>query len=138
MLFFSTKQRATEGAIAFAMSIECALGPAMHMIARRADRPTAITPGVDKACDTEDFVNELRSRTHIAQNTSGRSAAIDGRTTRHGSYAVSPRIRNLLKARSRGSFSTCPARPLQNCRSSGMRRCQLLEPRNTRTLVSSP
>jgi hypothetical protein len=128
MLFFSTKQRATE----------CALGPALHMIARRADRPTAITPGVDKACDTEDFVNELRSRTHIAQNTSGRSAAIDGRTTRHGSYAVSPRIRNLLKARSRGSFSTCPARPLQNCRSSEMRRRQELEPRKTRTLVSSP
>ena len=100
MLFFSTKQRATEGAIAFAMSIECALGPALHMIARRADRPTAITPGVDKACDTEDFVNELRSMNvtpHVAQNTSGRSSAIDGRTTRHGGYAVSQRIRKRIE-----------------------------------------
>jgi len=31
------------------------------MIARRADRPTAITLGVDKACDAEDFISELRS-----------------------------------------------------------------------------
>jgi hypothetical protein len=31
------------------------------MIARRADRPTAITLGVDKAYDAEDFVNEMRS-----------------------------------------------------------------------------
>jgi hypothetical protein len=29
---------------------------------------------------------------HVAQNTSGRSSAIDGRTTRHGGYAVSQRI----------------------------------------------
>jgi Transposase DDE domain len=26
---------------------------------------------------------------HVAQNTSGRSSAIDGRTMRHGGYAVS-------------------------------------------------
>jgi hypothetical protein len=111
------------------------------MIAARADRPTAITLGVDNACDAEDFVNELRSMNvtpHVAQNTSDRRSAIDGRTTRHGSYAVSPRIRILLRARSAASFSTRPMRPLQNCRSSGMRRYQPLEPRNTRTLVSSP
>jgi len=29
------------------------------MIARRADRPTAITLGVDNAYESEDFVNEL-------------------------------------------------------------------------------
>ena len=29
---------------------------------------------------------------HVAQNTSGRSSAIDGRTTRHGGYAASQRI----------------------------------------------
>jgi hypothetical protein len=34
---------------------------ALHMIEPRADRPTAITLGADKAYDTEDFVNELRS-----------------------------------------------------------------------------
>ncbi|WP_439360344.1 IS5 family transposase [Bradyrhizobium sp. DASA03007] len=60
---------------------------ALHMIEPRADRPTAITLGADKAYDAEDFVNELRSMSvtpHVAQNTSGRSSAIDGRTARHG------------------------------------------------------
>ena len=32
---------------------------ALHMIEPRADRPTAITLGADKAYDAEDFVNEL-------------------------------------------------------------------------------
>ena len=60
---------------------------ALAMIEPRADRPRAITLGADKAYDAEDFVNELRSMTvtpHVAQNTSGRSSAIDARTTRHG------------------------------------------------------
>ena len=48
------------------------------------------------------------------------------------------RVLILLRVRSAGSFSTRPARPLQNCRIGGMRRCHELEPRNTRTLVSSP
>ena len=42
----------------------------------------------DKAYDAEDF--ELRSMNatpHVAQNTNGRSSAIDGRTTRHAGYA---------------------------------------------------
>ena len=43
------------------MQIEYGLRPALHMIARCAKRPTAVTPGVDKAYDAEDFVNELRS-----------------------------------------------------------------------------
>ena len=53
---------------------------ALHMIEPRADRPQAITLGADKAYDVEDFVNELRSMKvtpHVAQNTSGRSSAID-------------------------------------------------------------
>jgi transposase len=73
---------------------------ALHMIEPRADRPTAITLGADKAYDTEDFVNELRSMkvtAHVAQNTSGRSSAIDGRTTRHRGYAVSQRIRKRIE-----------------------------------------
>jgi hypothetical protein len=60
---------------------------ALAMIEPRADRPRAITLGADKAYDAEDFVNELRSMTVtplVAQNTSGRSSAIDARTTRHG------------------------------------------------------
>jgi transposase len=66
---------------------------ALHMIEPRADRPQAITLGADKAYDAEDFINELRSmnvRPHVAQNTSGRSSAIDRRTTRHSGYASQP------------------------------------------------
>lgn len=72
---------------------------ALHMIEPRADRPAAITLGADKAYDTQDFVNELRAMNvtpHVAQNTSGRSSAIDGRTTRHSGYAVSQRIRKRI------------------------------------------
>ena len=77
---------------------------ALAMIEPRADRPRAITLGADKAYDAEDFVNELRSMTvtpHVAQNTSGRSSAIDARTTRHGGYAISQRYRRGVGLRSR-------------------------------------
>ena len=73
---------------------------ALHMIEPRADRLQAITLGADKAYDTEDFVNELRSMKvtpHVAQNLSGRSSAIDGRTTRHSGYSVSQRIRKRIE-----------------------------------------
>ena len=73
---------------------------ALHMIEPRADRPNAITLGADKAYDAEDFVNELRAMNatpHVAQNTSGRSSAIDGRTTRHAGYAVSQCIRKRIE-----------------------------------------
>ncbi len=73
---------------------------ALHMVEPRADRPTAITLGADKAYDVEDFVNELRSMKvtpHVAQNTRGRSSAIDGRTTRHSGYSVSQRIRKRIE-----------------------------------------
>jgi transposase len=73
---------------------------ALHMIEPLADWPRAITLGADKAYDAEDFINELRSMQvtpHVAQNTSGRRSAIDGRTTRHGGYAVSQRIRKRIE-----------------------------------------
>src|SRR3984957_2945004 len=73
---------------------------ALHMIEPRADRPTPITLGADKAYDAEDFVNELRSMNatpHVAQNASGRSSAIDRRTTRHAGYALSQRIRKRIE-----------------------------------------
>jgi transposase len=69
---------------------------ALYMIEPRAERPRAITLGADKAYDAEDFINELRAMKvtpHVAQNTNGRRSAIDGRTTRHGGYLVSQRIR---------------------------------------------
>ncbi|HEU4357318.1 MAG TPA: IS5 family transposase [Xanthobacteraceae bacterium] len=73
---------------------------ALHMIEPRADRPRPITLGADKAYDADDFVNELRSMNatpHVAQNASGRSSAIDGRTTRHAGYAMSQRIRKRIE-----------------------------------------
>lgn len=73
---------------------------ALAMIEPHADRPQAITLGTDKAYDAQDFVNELRSMRvtpHVAQNTNGRRSAIDGRTTRHGGYAVSQRIRKRIE-----------------------------------------
>ena len=73
---------------------------ALHMIEPRTDRPRAITLAADKGYDAEDFVNELRSMNatpHVAQNTSGRSSAIDRRTTRHAGYAVSQRIRKRIE-----------------------------------------
>ena len=54
----------------------------------------------DKAYDAEDFINELRSMKvtpHVAQNNNGRASAIDGRTTRHASYAISQRIRKKIE-----------------------------------------
>jgi IS5 family transposase len=72
----------------------------LHMIEPHADRPHAITLGADKAYDTQDFVNELRSMRvtpHVAQNISGRSSAIDGRTTRCAGYGVSLRIRKRIE-----------------------------------------
>ncbi|MDP2621445.1 MAG: IS5 family transposase [Hyphomicrobiales bacterium] len=73
---------------------------ALHMIEPHADRPRRITLGGDKGFDAEDFVNELRSMgitPHVAQHTNGRRSAIDGRTTRHGGYAVSQRIRKRIE-----------------------------------------
>jgi transposase len=73
---------------------------ALHMIEPRADRPQAITLAADRGYDAEDFINELRSMKvtpHVAQNTSGRASAIDGRTTRHAGYAVSQRIRKRIE-----------------------------------------
>ena len=73
---------------------------ALALIEPHADRPRPITLGPDKGYDAEDFVNELRSMRvtpHVAQNTSGRRSAIDGRTTRHAGYRVSQRIRKRIE-----------------------------------------
>ncbi len=58
------------------------------------------TMGGDKGYDTRDCVADLRRRgvtPHVAQNTNGRSSAIDGRTTRHPGYATSQRIRKRVE-----------------------------------------
>jgi transposase len=59
-----------------------------------------VTLGADKNYDTHDFVRQLRElqvTPHVAQHTSGRSSAIDGRTTRHLGYAVSQRKRKCVE-----------------------------------------
>ena len=58
------------------------------------------TVGGDKNYDTRDCVEATRKRgvtPHVAQNTSGRSSAIDGRTTRHKGYARSQRVRKRVE-----------------------------------------
>ena len=58
------------------------------------------TLGADKGYDTRGCVKALRQRgvtPHVAQNTSGRSSAIDGRTTRHPGYEISLRIRKRVE-----------------------------------------
>ncbi len=64
-----------------------------------------ITVGGDKGFDTAGFVaagfvaalKQLNATPHVAQNTSNRRSAIDGRTTRHPGYAVSQRIRKRIE-----------------------------------------
>lgn len=62
--------------------------------------PPGATLGADKGYDTRAFVDALRGlgiTPHIAQNTSNRSSAIDGRTTRHPGYLVSQQKRKLVE-----------------------------------------
>ena len=58
------------------------------------------TVGADRGYDTRDFVAGCRERAitpHVAQNTSGRSSAIGGRTTRHIGYVISQRRRKRVE-----------------------------------------
>ena len=58
------------------------------------------TLAADKAYDTADFVAGCREHgvtPHVAQNTTNRRSAIDGRTTRHGGYAVSIKTRAWIE-----------------------------------------
>jgi len=73
---------------------------ALEMIEAHADRPVRVTLGADKGYDAADFVAELRELNvvpHVAQNTSGRRSAIDGRTTRHETYRTSQRVRKRIE-----------------------------------------
>ena len=58
------------------------------------------TLGADKGFDAKEFVAELRERRvtpHVAQNTSRRRSAIDGRATWHPGYALSQRARKRIE-----------------------------------------
>src|SRR5262245_124148 len=58
------------------------------------------TVGADKQYDTAEFVAAMRQRRitpHVAQNTTNRASAIDGRTTSWPGYALSLRIRSRVE-----------------------------------------
>jgi len=67
-------------------------------VRERGFHPTTLAG--DKNYDTRQCVADLRERgvtPHVAQNTSGRSSAIDARTTRHAGYGVSQRLRKRVE-----------------------------------------
>jgi transposase len=73
---------------------------AAAMIVRHSPGAQRITLGADKGFDTVDFVADMRAfnvTPHIAQNTSGRRSAIDGRTTRHAGYEISQQKRKRVE-----------------------------------------
>ncbi len=64
---------------------------ALHMMEARADRPRTVTLAADKAYDTEDFVNELRTMRvtpHVAQSTVAEARRSTG--ARRGTAAIWP------------------------------------------------
>jgi transposase len=71
----------------------------LRLVARqRRRRRGRLSVGADKGYDTADFVASLRAlgaTAHVAAKS--RSSAIDGRTTRHRSYATSQRRRKLVE-----------------------------------------
>ncbi len=64
----------------------------------RGVRPRTL--GADKSYDTRECVAAMRKRKvtpHVAQNTTGRRSAIDGRTTSWPGYRVSQRVRKRVE-----------------------------------------
>lgn len=64
--------------------------------------PTAkrVTVAGDKGYDSQAFVEDCRGlkvTPHVAQNTTNRRSAIDGRTTRHAGYTVNQRVRKRIE-----------------------------------------
>ena len=58
------------------------------------------TIGADKSYDTRDCVHNLRAlgvTPHVAQNTTGRRSAVDGRTTRAPGYGASQKVRRRIE-----------------------------------------
>jgi transposase len=73
---------------------------AITLLKRRREGKRRGTVGADKAYDTKDFVRQCREQQvtpHVAQNTTNRRSAIDGRVTRHEGYAVSQRKRKRIE-----------------------------------------
>ena len=72
---------------------------ALALVRERLGRQR-VTVGGDKNYDTHEFVQDLRAlqaTPHVAQHTTRRTSAIDGRTTRHPGYAVSQQKRQRVE-----------------------------------------
>ena len=75
---------------------------AKAMIGKIAPRKRRVTVAADKNYDTFGFakaMRELNVTPHVTQNTTkkGRRSSIDGRTTRHSSYAASQKFRKRIE-----------------------------------------
>lgn len=73
---------------------------AADMLSGVAKKHRRITVGGDKAYDTDGFVKAVRKLKvvpHVAQNTTNRKSAIDGRTTCNPGYKVSLRLRKRVE-----------------------------------------
>jgi transposase len=73
---------------------------AVTMLGRLPRRRRRRTVAADKAYDTAGFVADCRDlgvTPHVAQNTTRRRSAIDGRTTRHAGHRLSQRIRPRIE-----------------------------------------
>jgi transposase len=73
---------------------------AAEMLKRLPKSRRRRTVAGDKNYDTKNFVAEARAAgftAHVAQNDTNRRSAIDGRTTRHGGYTASQRIRKRVE-----------------------------------------
>ena len=73
---------------------------ALDMLARLPRRRRRRTVAADKAYDTAGFVADCRQlgvTPHVAQNTTKRRSAVDGRTTRHAGHRTSQRIRPRIE-----------------------------------------
>src|SRR5262249_2493172 len=69
-------------------------------VAMAMNLPARATLGGDKGYDTAGFVAALRTRgitPHVAQNTTHRRSAVDGRTTRHAGYTISQQKRKRIE-----------------------------------------
>ena len=73
---------------------------AAEAMIRAAAQGRRVTLGSDKAYDAAEHIAALRAigvTPHVAQNTSGRRSAIDGRTTRHVGYGINQRLRKRIE-----------------------------------------
>jgi transposase len=73
---------------------------ALLMLAEELPGAKPITVGADKGFDTREFVDICRWMNvtpHVAQHTTNRRSAVDGRTARHLGYETSQRVRKRVE-----------------------------------------